>query len=510
MITLEKKRTQIQEKLDRQKTTSERNQLGQFSTPFELAKDITEQSLAALNGKPVDFFDPALGTGAFYSALLELEGANGIGKAKGYEIDPHYGVPAKALWQNESIEILIDDFTKHTDCDSITKFNHIVCNPPYVRHHHISAENKKRLKKLVNEKLNINISGYSGLYCYFLLLSHSWLKKDGISTWLIPSEFMDVNYGVKVKEYLLNYVRLLRVHRFDPSEVQFDDALVSSVVLWFTTKSEGDHNIQFTYGGSVSKPQKTKLIKLSGLTAEAKWTNITQCSSLATSKSFKHKLSDFFTVKRGLATGANNYFILSKEQLDELNLPIEYFSPILPSPRSLKVDEITTSEKGLPNIDPKLFLLNTTETIENIRQNSEELWNYLDQGVELGIDQKYLCSKRKVWYFQEQRDPAPILCGYMGRSTKNSTNPFRFIFNASQALASNSYHLLYPKGRFAKACLQDSHLIHRAWEALSGLEPHELIPEGRVYGGGFHKLEPKELANINASFIHELMEKQSF
>ena len=71
---------------------------------------------------------------------------------------------------------------------------------------------------------------------YFIAFSHPWMKKNGIAGWLIPSEFMDVNYGQAVKDYLLNEVTLLQVHRFDPSDVQFHDALVSSAVVWFKNK----------------------------------------------------------------------------------------------------------------------------------------------------------------------------------------------------------------------------------------------------------------------------------
>lgn len=53
----------------------------------------------------------------------------------------------------------------------------------------------------------------------------------------MPSEFMDVNYGASVKRYLLDKVTLLHIHRFDPKEVQFGDALVSSAVVWFSKRS---------------------------------------------------------------------------------------------------------------------------------------------------------------------------------------------------------------------------------------------------------------------------------
>ena len=66
----------------------------------------------------------------------------------------------------------------------------------------------------------MKISGLAGLYCYFIALSHGWLKADGVASWLIPSEFMDVNYGKAVKNYLLNEVTLLQIHRFDPNNIK--------------------------------------------------------------------------------------------------------------------------------------------------------------------------------------------------------------------------------------------------------------------------------------------------
>jgi hypothetical protein len=62
----------------------------------------------------------------------------------------------------------------------------------------------------------MKLSGLAGLYGHFIGLSHAWLAPDAISCWLVPSEFMDVNYGLAIKWYLLDRVTLLRIHRFDP------------------------------------------------------------------------------------------------------------------------------------------------------------------------------------------------------------------------------------------------------------------------------------------------------
>jgi len=41
------------------------------------------------------------------------------------------------------------------------------------------------------------------------------------------------------------------------------------------------------------------------------------------------------------------------------------------------------------------------------------------------------------------------------------------------------------------------------FEALKRISPSEVISEGRVYGGGLHKVEPKELGQIPARGVLE-------
>jgi hypothetical protein len=64
----------------------------------------------------------------------------------------------------------------------------------------------------------------------------------------------------------LNEVTLLQIHRFDPSDVQFQDALVSSAVVWFKNKKPGkNHKAKFTYGGTIDRPTHEKDVSLSTL-----------------------------------------------------------------------------------------------------------------------------------------------------------------------------------------------------------------------------------------------------
>jgi hypothetical protein len=199
---------------------------------------------------------------------------------------------------------------------------------------------------------------------------------------------------------------------------------------------------------------------------------------------------------------------LSAKQVSDLKLPHELIKPILPSPRYLESEEIDSDQRGHPKIEKQLFLLDCNLPEAAIKEKYPSVWDYLQIGIEQGIHKRYLCRHRSPWYAQENRPAAPILCTYMGRFSKTHDSPFRFILNHSQATAPNVYLLLYPKPTLAMRLNNDAQLLRSIWQALRQIAPTDLIAEGRVYGGGLHKIEPNELANakIRKRDIFELSE----
>lgn len=73
----------------------------------------------------------------------------------------------------------------------------------------------------------------------------------------------------------------------------------------------------------------------------------------------------------------------------------------------------------------------------------------------------------------------------------------------------NVYLALYPTPLLAREMARDPELLRKIWNALNTLSPRTLLGEGRVYGGGLHKLEPRELSNVPAAFIQDLLPKNS-
>ena len=493
-------RDRLQKALDAQKTSKERNMKGQFATPYTLACSIMKKAKTFCHKRTLSFIEPSIGLGAFYAAFRSVF-KSAAGHALGFEIDSHYYNPSKELWAKEDLELRKADFLKERTNGE--RFDLLVANPPYVRHHHIDGEKKKELQKEVMQSTGIKISGLAGLYCYFLILSEKWLADGALSCWLIPSEFLDVNYGKAIKQYLLECVDLLCVHKFKADDVQFDDALVSSTIIFFRKGKPSEKEIEFSCGEDVNVPSRKMKIERKRLTASCKWSNLFVEDTTNYSSNDDCKLGNFFTVKRGIATGDNSFFVMNMDAIEKYHIPSKFLKPVLPSPRYLKEDIISSDNDGNVALTQKQYLFSCNLPEDVLKEKYPSVWEYIQEGVKRGVNKGYICSHRPLWYFCEDRKPAPFVVPYMGRGD-SSKKMFRFILNKTKAITTNVYLLLYPKDNYLK-CLTDTKLLNEVWQTLNEVTSEQFATNGREYGGGLHKLEPKELLNIKVPSLPSLL-----
>lgn len=243
---------------------------------------------------------------------------------------------------------------------------------------------------------------------------------------------------------------------------------MSSAVIWFRkAPPPDDHVVEFTYGGTLAEPTASTLVPVDVLRSALKWTRFPLTSDSVPSNNRRPKLSDLFKIKRGLATGANEFFVLTPEQVSTHQLPAEILTPILPSPRYLPVDEIEADHIGDPILDRKLFLLKCNLPEYKVKAKYPTLWKYLQTGVEAGVNKRYLCRYRSPWYAQEDRPASMFLCTYMGRRDTGNGRPFRFILNHSKATAANVYLMLYPNPALEQVLKDRPELLRIVWQGLN-------------------------------------------
>ena len=206
------------------------------------------------------------------------------------------------------------------------------------------------------------------------------------------------------------------------SRQKTDDALVSSSVVWFSkNKPPSHHKVRMTFGGSLLSPQLERIVPVETLRQDPKWTRYPMKERF--SESHAPVLSDFFTIKRGLATGNNGFFILTPEKIEERSLPAEVLRPILPSLRHLPEDEIRADTAGNPVLEYRSFLLDCRLPEKTVREQYPTLEAYFKDGKAKGIATRYLCRSRSPWYTQEIRPAAPFLCTYLGEKRQKDQPP---------------------------------------------------------------------------------------
>ena len=211
------------------------------------------------------------------------------------------------------------------------------------------------------------------------------------------------------------------------------------------------------------------------------------------------------TIRRGVATGANEFFIIGSEVIKEYSIPRKFLKPILPSPRYLTQDVIEANPDGTPKIEKVKFLLDCNLPPDVVKERHPGLWQYFQTGKKQGLHERYLCASREVWYFQEKRAPSLFIASYMGRSNGNGQAPIRFYLNHSQAIATNVLLHLYPKPALMSLFNENPERMKELLDLMNATPLQEFMRVGRAYGGGLHKVEPGELKNLAFSQLPEWM-----
>lgn len=489
---IERVRGKRQSEIDATKTVDERRRMGQFSTPIELSTSIvleTSRYLAS-ESERLNILEPSMGTGSFVSAALSVLGKR-IAAVRGFELDRNFYDAACELWTScRVVSPVCADFTR-TEPEAV--YDLIFANPPYSRHHTMPTMEKKRLQSVVKERVGLEISGLAGLYCHFLLLSQSWMRPGAIGVWLIPAEWMKVNYGDVLRTFFTRKVRILRIHCFATEDVRFSDALVSSCVVWFQNTPPDGEDIEFTYGKDLAKPEHRERYSSATLKAARKWPPQNSNGDAA------WRLGDFFDIRRGVVTGDNGFFVMKEEEAKERGIPRKFLRPILPSPRNLNVDRVESDSDGLPINAERRYLLDCSGY--ELDDLPDAVRGYLAAGLK-STAKKNLCASRSVWYEQERRLPTPFLCSYMGRGGESSA-PVRFILNETSAIVSNSFLMLYPKGVLSELIKTQPKDVVDVWSILLKIPASEIIAAGRSYGGGLRKVEPRELASVPCDGLYD-------
>jgi hypothetical protein len=399
----------------------------------------------------------------------------------GIDIDPVATLLSRAVVAvlDADAQILNADFVG-TELAPIKGRTAFVGNPPYVRHHSLGTEAKRRAQAL-GELLGVSVSSLAGLHAHFYLATAAHARIGDIGCYITSSEWLDVNYGFVVRTLLSNGLGVRSIELFDPKSSAFTEAMTTAVITCFEVGSIHP----FIRTRAIAKDEAVAPL---GAGADVprdlfergkRWSHLIRrgedCRNASGSR-----LGDVAKVHRGVATGANDYFVLKKPDAQQLGIDA-WCVPVISSGK-----EIIESGGIIRDCPERKVILAVLSNPD--RGSDEKLEEYLRAGErrhngQPAVCERYLARHRRPWWNLGIPKPPPIVATYMARQ------PPSFAYNADQLLITNIALGIYPEFRMSESeLLELVTQLNRRRQEFAGL--------GRTYQGGLEKFEPKEMEDL--------------
>lgn len=459
----------------------ERRPLGQTYTPAEIVESMV--SWASDQGELIRIVDPGAGSGRY---LVAAGRAFPEAKLVGADIDPlstlmlRANIAAAGLADRATV--VLGDYRSLAlpQIDGRTLF---IGNPPYVRHHQISADWKAWLISTA-KKRGLKASGLAGLHVHFFLATAEHGRPGDYGAFITSAEWLDVNYGSLVRQLLLDGLGGESLHVLDPKASPFADATTTGAITCFKIGETPDAITvrrveqvsdlgRLDHGHSISRQR---------LAEANRWSAFTRVTPKLPEGFIE--LGELCRVHRGAVTGANKVWV---HRGGDIDLPESVlFASVTKARELFGAGDRLAADDSLKRVIDLPVDLDVFDTDER---------KLIDRFLRLAKKQKvqdgYVASNRKAWWSVGLREAAPVLATYMAR------RPPAFVRNDVAARHINIAHGLYPRQYLDPGTLDNLAAHLRAAVTLG---------QGRTYAGGLTKFEPKEMERLPIPSLESLEE----
>ena len=448
--------------------------IGEYYTPNDLVKNMVDSIKNELNNSEI--LEPSAGDGRFIKCLTNFK----VKRIDSIELFKEKCDYIKKKYSQNNVEVINKDFLEY----SITankKYDIIIGNPPYIKKQKILSEQLKNSNKLL-EILDCKNIKIENMWVSFILGALNLLKKDGVIFFVLPFEFLQVNYSEELRLFLEKKFNKIEITVFNKKV--FPDIEQDVCLLYMTNDLKFDKEY-IKYKIVEDEKNINKIIYESKIMKNKplrKWTNsiISDKETEMLKKIINKfpKVNEFGNISPGIVTGNNNYFIKNEEFI---KLTKSSYLPII-SKSVLIGNKLLFEKKDFNKLikeEKSVFLLKLTNSSSLV---SDALIKYIKIGELKKYHKNYKCSTHKPWY------NVPIIeKGDLLFFKRYHILPRLVINHADVYTTDISYNIRlkekYEKSSFA-FCFYNS-------LTLTMCEYY-----GRFYGGGVCELIPTEFKSL--------------
>ena len=300
-------------------------------------------------------------------------------------------------------------------------FDVVIANPPYVRQEEIVP---KTYKDALVKQYGDAAVARSDLYCYFYARGLQLLRDGGTHVFVCSNSWLDVGYGAKLQEHLLSNAQVPAIYE-SALERQFATADINtiiSVIRKTGNPADGDAirfvSLRDEFDAALANPAKRREItqtraalRAAGLAppdnrGRRKFVGDKWGGKYLRAPDIYHailkgygdklvRLGDVATVRRGVTTGANDFFYLTPERIAEFGIEAEYCRPVMTTPQESR--SVAVDPARLPK---RLFMCH--EDKDDLAGTGALA--YIQWGEEQGYHTRSSTKSRPRWYDLGARD----------------------------------------------------------------------------------------------------------
>ena len=261
-----------------------------------------------------------------------------------------------------------------------------------------------RLKKICG-KYQLPDSLMQNMWVAFVLAAVSCLEREGTIFFVLPMEFLQVQYAEKIRLFLEEHFNTIHILAF--KERMFPEIEQESCLVYLTNEFKKQSYISFKMYAELDSDTPYYSSKIERNKPLKKWTNAILSDAdidlLNLIDSKYKRVSEVCDASPGIVTGANNEFLLTREQVEQLECQ-EFILPTIPKSNILNGQFILTRDvvQRIGEKGNRIYLLNLSHIEEKLF--SEPLREYVtsigekENASGIKLKNRYKCRNRNPWY----------------------------------------------------------------------------------------------------------------
>jgi adenine-specific DNA-methyltransferase len=493
---------------------------GSYYTPKILAdflsSHICKKYLSASN---ISILEPSCGDGEFVSSLfnhldlnrvenisIDLFDINKIELDKAGDLIPLSAKINKGLHHQDYLKYYLENDNE---------YSLIIGNPPYIKKVNLKNEqiqtcedvhkNAKEFSPIINSKATIK-----NIWTAFVEASIMSLNNTGILCLVIPSEILQVKYAKELRALIVDEFDRVEVFAFNElifEGIQQDVVALIGVKGIEDAKEHGFSFYQVNELNDLKEPKFTEKHNNIHRATLDKWTNYILSDEEL--DFVDEKRNEYNSIKHycdkaqvGIVSAANDYFILTDEELkqNELNRFKSIIKPILPKgalvPNVANFTNLDFNFLKAKNIKVNFLLFPNLPKAEL----NQKIINYLNRGEERKEDGSGEIHKRYKMTLRNNWHHVPSTWLSEGLFVKRCHKYPKMFVNEANSHATDSFYRIITKDQY-----NIRNLVFSFYNSLTFVLA-EL--EGRFYGGGVLELTPNEFKDMSIPYCENISEKQ--